>query len=468
GAIYATSAVTFGQDGDFEAGYGVYTFSNNLCYYEGGAIFASGNTTLNGKSFTFSNNTAENWVGGAIRLYASNELNLTLNGETTFTGNTAGAGGGAIYTRGVITANQFATFENNTSASSGGAIYAQGSESIQGSVAFNKGVTFSGNTAVQNGGAIYAYGSVTFAGDGSEGTFTNNVSNNGVGNDLYLVNASSILTFQDAGTYSFDGGIYLNNAAAQTVINQAQVTIAGREGDDTNVYQLQNVNISNGGKLSAQLDNINSLAGNFTISDTPTEVALSWVGQTATIKSSTGYKSSFELVYGSIDPNLNSLDITSGRLDIKGDLTSSLTVKERATFSPGNSVGTLFLDGDFTAEPWSTLFIEQDENGIDQLIVRSGGTVNIDDNAVLELLMTNPVPNATYTIIDSEDGLTGKYATSDFWNGLLTSGSAYYWNMSVDGNKVYATIDPNAVPEPSTWALLILGAMGLLYWRNKN
>ena len=462
GAIYSSSgAVTFGQAGDYEAGYGVYTFSGNSCNREGGAIYASGNTTLNGKSFTFSNNTAETWVGGAIRVYASNELNLTINGETTFTGNTSGAGGGAVYTRGVVTANQFATFTNNTSTdNSGGAIYVQGTDSIQGSVAFNKGATFSSNTAAQNGGAIYAYGSVTFAGTDSEGTFTNNAAS-GNGNDLYLVNASSILTFQDAGTYSFDGGIYLDNEAAQTVINQAQVAIAGREGDDTNVYQLQNVSISNGGKLSAELDNINSLTGNFTISDTPTEVALSWVGQTATIKSSTGYKSSFELVYGSIDPNLNSLEITSGRLDIKGELTSSLTVKENATFSPGNSVGTLFLDGDFTAEPWSTLFIEQDETGIDQLIVRSGGTVEIDDNVVLELVMTNPMPNAKYTIIDSEDGLTGKYATVDFWNSLLTSGSAYYWNLSVDGNVVYATIDPNAVPEPSTWALLILGAVAL-------
>ncbi|MBQ3351080.1 MAG: hypothetical protein IJG38_11815 [Thermoguttaceae bacterium] len=162
GAIYSSSgAVTFGQAGDYEAGYGNYTISDNSCYREGGAIFASGNTTLNGKSFTFSNNTAETWVGGAIRVYGSNELNLTLNGETTFTGNTSGAGGGAIYTRGVVTANQFATFENNTSTdNSGGAVYAQGTDSIQGSVVFNKGVTFSSNTAAQNGGAIYAYGCV--------------------------------------------------------------------------------------------------------------------------------------------------------------------------------------------------------------------------------------------------------------------------------------------------------------------
>ncbi|MBR5711845.1 MAG: hypothetical protein IKX40_13905, partial [Thermoguttaceae bacterium] len=243
GAIYSSSgAVTFGQAGDYDADYGVYTFSNNYCYNEGGAIFASGNTTLNGKSFTFTNNSAETWCGGAIRVWKTDEyLQLNLNGESTFIGNTSYGGGGALFVKGVVTANQFATFENNAAINNaGGAIYAHQS------VVFNKGATFSSNSSYNSGGAIYAQdNNITFAGDGSVGTFTNNVSTNGNGNDLYLGGDSSVLTFQDAGTYSFDGGIYLNNAAAQTVINQAQVAIAGREGDDTNVYQLQNVNISN-------------------------------------------------------------------------------------------------------------------------------------------------------------------------------------------------------------------------------
>ena len=471
GAIYSSSgAVTFGQAGDYEAGYGNYTISDNSCYREGGAIFASGNTTLNGKSFTFSDNTAETWVGGAIRVYGSNELNLALNGETTFTSNTSGAAGGAIYTRGVVTANQFATFTNNTSTdNSGGAIYVQGSDSIQGSVVFNKGVTFSNNTAAQNGGAIYAYGNVTFAGTDSEGTFTNNVAS-GNGNDLYLVNASSILTFQGAGTYSFDGGIYLNNGTAQTVINQAQVTIAGREGDNTNVYQLQNVSISNGGKLTAELDNVNSATGTFTLDDSS---VLEFKTDSAAVKrfdnaingSGTILKTgSGTLALNGTDDNpisANSMTVNEGSLLFKGYYTGDLTIKDGTLFSPGNSVGTLTMDGDFTADAWSTLFFEQDSTGIDQLIILSGGTINISDDAVLELAMTSPVPGATYTLIDVADGLSGDYATADFWNGILSPESGYYWNLSVDGNHVFASIDANAVPEPSTWALLVLGVIAL-------
>ena len=66
--------------------------------------------------------------------------------------------------------------------------------------------TFENNSAGTQGGAIYAE-SVTFSGDGTVGTFTGNVA--GAGNDIYLINASSVLTFQGAGTYSFDGGIVL-------------------------------------------------------------------------------------------------------------------------------------------------------------------------------------------------------------------------------------------------------------------
>ena len=479
GAIYSSSgAVTFGQAGDYEAGYGVYTFSGNSCNREGGAIYASGNTTLNGKSFTFSDNTAETWVGGAIRVYASNELNLTINGETTFTGNTAGAGGGAVYTRGVVTANRFVTFANNVSASSGGAIYAQGAASIQGSVVFNKGVEFSGNTAATNGGAIYAYGNVTFAGADSEGTFTNNVSNNGVGNDLYLVNASSILTFQDAGTYSFDGGICLATEGAQTVINQAQVTIAGREDDDTNAYQLQTVSISNGGQLTVELDNINSATGTFTLNDSSsvlefrTESADAKRFDNAIAGSGTILKTgSGTLALNGTDDKpitANSMTVNEGSLLFKGYYEGDLTIEDGTLFSPGNSVGTLTMKGDFTAESGSTLLFEQDDTGIDQLIILSGGTINIADDAILQMAMTSPVPGKTYTLIEMEDGLPSEYSSDEFWNGLLTPASAYAWNLYVDGGILYASVDSNAVPEPSTWALLVLGAMGLLCWRKRK
>ncbi|MBQ3349351.1 MAG: PEP-CTERM sorting domain-containing protein [Thermoguttaceae bacterium] len=283
------------------------------------------------------------------------------------------------------------------------------------------------------------------------------------------------MSFQDAGTYSFDGGIYLNNGTAQTFINQAQVTIAGREGDNTNVYQLQNVSISNGGKLTAELDNVNSATGTFTLDNSSvlefkTDSAdasrfdNTIAGSGTILKTGSGTLA----LNGTDDKPItaNSMTVNEGSLLFKGYYTGDLTIKDGTLFSPGNSVGTLTMDGNFTAESCSTLLFEQDSTGIDQLIILSGGTINIADDAILELAMTNPVPGATYTLIDVADGLSGDYATADFWNGILSPVSGYAWNLYVDGNALYASIDANAVPEPSTWALLALGVI-VLYLRKR-
>ena len=168
--------------------------------------------------------------------------------------------------------------------------------------------------------------------------------------------------------------------------------------------------------------------------------------------------------------------VSSGRLDMKDYYRGKLEVKSGATLSPGNSVGTLTVAGDGDDEgivvinSGAILLIEQDETGIDQLIAKK---FEIADDAVLELAVTSAQMGQTYEIFIQKDGdtvvpFTEKYATENFWEGLLSPESAYYWNLTVDGNVVMAALDPNAVPEPSTWALLILGAAGLLYWRKKN
>ena len=171
---------------------------------------------------------------------------------------------------------------------------------------------------------------------------------------------------------------------------------------------------------------------------------------------------------GSID--VERMIVSSGRLDIKDCFIGSLRVQNKAVLSPGNSVGKLTVKGAFTLDSGAALLLEQDETGMDELIVSS---YTISPDAVLDLEFTSIQPGATYSLIIQKDGdaavnFADQYATDAFWNGLLTSQSAYYWNLSVKDNVVYATLDPNAVPEPSTWALLILGAAGLLYVRKRK
>ncbi len=182
---------------------------------------------------------------------------------------------------------------------------------------------------------------------------------------------------------------------------------------------------------------------------------------------------------GAVD--VESLVVSSGRLDMKTYFQGSLIIGEEleageyttATFSPGNSIDTLTIDGDFELNPGSTLLMEiggqsADEN--DKLIV--SGEFTIADGAIIYLELAD----------------MGAFSTGDTFEALIQAGSAdddytdaissaivpgwpfYDWSVNKSGDSYYirGVYDPNAVPEPSTWALMILGAAGLMYLRRKN
>ena len=131
-------------------------------------------------------------------------------------------------------------------------------------------------------------------------------------------------------------------------------------------------------------------------------------------------------------------------------------------------------NGDFTLESGATFLLEvgKDDNGsviADQLIVN--GNAYFDDGSILWIAM------------DGESSLVG----GDIFSATITANNApdilgdvsaalqsyYFTDLSVTLTDptvllISGRLDPNAVPEPSTWALLILGAMGLFLIRKKN
>ncbi|MBQ7126465.1 discoidin domain-containing protein [bacterium] len=169
----------------------------------------------------------------------------------------------------------------------------------------------------------------------------------------------------------------------------------------------------------------------------------------------------------------NSLIVSSGELDFKGYFEGALEVLNDAKFSPGNSIGTANITGDFTLKSGASLLMElggTDASENDQLIVT--GNIFLEDGAFVDLVLADNSslgPNSTFTAIltgtnspDLADNFIDNYVRSSIFTDLQ------YAPM---GNGMYAItgrIDPNAVPEPSTWALLILGAVGLMYWRRRK
>ncbi len=465
------------------------SFTYNTGTNAGGAIYFTQNATIEATTINFSNNSST-YLGGAIHGHGTGMLSIEGN-SITFANNTAGTSGGAIQMakggRVSITGkgdNPVITFEENSASSDGGAICSPAT--------FTTGkFSFKNNTSSSNGGAFFGR-YYTFTGDNTSATFSGNkAAATKSGNDIYIFgestdNSGNVLNFYGKGTYSFDGGIFITaNAGIRSNIDEAQVTIAGRENDTTNKYQLQDVYISNGGKLTANLDYIDSLTGTFNVSGATEEtkgtlnlnvsenvvkklnadsfkVVRTDLGEV--VKTGDG---TLQLCNESQDLiDINGLVVSSGRMDILGYMTGGITVEPNSVFSPGNSVGDARFGGGYELKEGATLLIEQEDDRIDTLTASS---FVIDSNSIIDIVADSLQPGAEYPIIVNSTGaFSGDLQNDNFWNGLLTSGSDYYWNLSVRGDTVYASVDANAVPEPSTWALLILGAAGLLYVRKRT
>ena len=159
--------------------------------------------------------------------------------------------------------------------------------------------------------------------------------------------------------------------------------------------------------------------------------------------------------------------IDAGRLDIKEYFTGRIDVTDSAILSPGNSIGPLNVQGDFTLDG-GTLLMEvggPTAADSDQLFISGNLTLN-DGSTILLDFINGMAPNAEFEVILDA-------ANSENLDVLSFVDSYYFSNLSYGLNAdnywvISGKIDPNAVPEPSTWALLILGAAGLLYWRKRK
>ena len=160
----------------------------------------------------------------------------------------------------------------------------------------------------------------------------------------------------------------------------------------------------------------------------------------------------------------NNIVVNAGRLDMKEFYTGTLEVEADGVFSPGNSIGTLNQTGDFILNS-GILLMEiggPTEADSDQLI--------IDGDLILQnspsIIIGNMTPNAEFNIVlDANNS-----ADLDI---LSLIDSYYFTDLSYSQNGsglwvISGKVDANAVPEPSTWALLILGVMGLLYMRKRR
>ena len=176
--------------------------------------------------------------------------------------------------------------------------------------------------------------------------------------------------------------------------------------------------------------------------------------------------------------------VSAGELDFKGQYNGDLTVARGATLSPGNSVGDLTVYGNVIIDAGATGLFEfsaynEDPalQSFDKLTIADNGSFVIDPNSIIKLYFEGNDANlwaaegAEYKLVSDEDFVS---ETTDMSGLLGNFTSLFGLEGRTDGLYLIALDAPippepgSGVPEPSTWALLILGAVGLLFWRKRK
>jgi autotransporter-associated beta strand protein len=148
--------------------------------------------------------------------------------------------------------------------------------------------------------------------------------------------------------------------------------------------------------------------------------------------------------------------VAAGRLAVDGSITSDVTVDSGGNLggsgtifgavlhngivSPGNSIGTLTVNGSYTQSPGSSYQAEANATGQADLInvIGAPGTATILGGTVAALPVAAGAyaPSTTYTILTATGGVTGTYA------GVTSSLPFLQASLSYDANDVYLTLKP--------------------------
>ncbi|MBO5438594.1 MAG: autotransporter-associated beta strand repeat-containing protein, partial [Thermoguttaceae bacterium] len=387
------------------------------------------------------------------------------NNQSTFTGNVVVNGGTLVASAGwkYVDTTVFGDYVSKTVTVNDGAELVFAAQDVVSNSGTNSPIQFIANGGtIRNSGTVYnnlantvfTDGAQLYAADGNATWKAYKLSSkvsvlrNADGSAADAVTFSSDLTKANA-TYSFGHGtsIYVedvtSDSAAVTDTNSDLIISAVI----TNPNTESNRTFYKDGAGILEFTAANTFNGTASIREGV--LRLTGDGTLGTSAVAIGEAGTLEIAYE--DPAKN--------VDI-----SSLALAEGGTFKLTS--GTVSVDGAFSAGDGSQLVFELGGDTSDLLVLGSGSTLDISDDAVLELLLRDGV-SGTYTLIEAENGF-GDYADAAFWTDLLTAESDYFWNLSIVGNSLLATADPNVVPEPATWVLLVLGISGICFIRRKN
>lgn len=450
-------------------------------------------------------------ISGSGGLVKAGTGTFTLSGNNNFTGGT------------VINAGTLATLGNERLADTGavtvnaGATFKLGGSETIASLSGSGTANVGANTLTLSSGSFLGalYGSGDLVKNGS-GTFTLSGTSAGYTGDLYLnggtavtasgsaLNANDYVILTNGATFSANqnlilGGIDLNGGTVNGSGTITSISTITHSGNLNSVLGDVSVNGTNygGGLLKIDSGTTTLNADNIYTGITKVSGGTLALGSNGSLStnSSAQIASGATLDLGSHNQTLsdvkaNGLIAGSGTFTVNGTLSGSGTITPNTvitgTHAPGNSPGLQSFNNNLTYSSTAGILLEFGDNtttgrGTSFDGINVGGNLNFQTGASINLSFNNagsfvdwnnPIWSSNvqynngwllYQVGGTVSGLENVTITGSFLdaNGLALStfNPSASFNLYQVGNDVYLNY---AVPEPSTWALLGLGALALV------
>ena len=404
---------------------------------------------------------------------------LTLTARNTFTGGTMVSAGKVIskannaktsaFGTGAILVESGTTLEFQVSNQLGYDASSPNDITIQGTL-IPSNYTHVKNITLQNGVIESEYG---YSSDGSgldfkERTATVTSTGNSIIKSRFTINSGAKPTFYvQSGTLTIEGVIKSNGGFTKTgdgtLTLSGANTYTGKTTINGGIVQLTGDAVVANGAISLGADG--TLEYKVVGSNDKKELSINdnnKISGTGKIKKTGNGTLLINAAQNAVD--VYSLVVSSGRLDMKEYFKGNLEIENAATFSPGNSIGKLDQTGNFTLDGGATLLMEiggTDAGQNDQLIVSD--TTTYQDNSIIQFDL---YPDSNYTP-SLDDTIEVTMPEVEDWSKVVFSSYYFTYRGYEDGHLILG-VNPNAIPEPSTWALLALGVAGLMYLRKRK